>query len=179
MKSVFNMEFYSGESKSATNLPYRFARDKVWRRYSHKDMKMDLNKQRLFAMLAVSLLLTACVGQQTSIERNASHAAARIDSIHFDPNTRQLRADNIRWMKTFLTQFYEQGKADRASGLTQQQAEQRVKRFSDCENGPFAPASQRSRIASHEYSADRPEQQSQIMLQSATATYWDGYHGRP
>ena len=138
-----------------------------------------MNKLKVPVMLAAALLLTGCVGQQTSVERNASHTAARLDSIHFDPNTRQLRADNIRWMKTFLTQFYEQGKADRASGLTQQQAEQRVKSFSDCENGPFAPASQRSRIASHEYSADRPEQQSQIMLQSATATYWDGYHGRP
>jgi len=139
---------------------------------------MKMNKLTVPVMLAAALL-TACAGQQTSVERNASHSAARLDSIHFDPNTRQLRADNIRWMKTFLNQFYEQGKADRASGLTQQQAEQRVKSFSECGNGPFTPSSQRSRVLSHQYSAERPEQQSQIMLESATATYWDGYYGRP
>lgn len=138
-----------------------------------------MNKLKVLVMLTAVLLFTGCVGQQTSVERNASHAATRIDSIHFDPNTRQLRADNIRWMKTFLKQFYELGKSDRANGLTQQQAEQRVKRFSECENGPFTPDAQRSFIASHEYSADRPVKQSQIMLESATATYWDGYHGRP
>jgi len=140
---------------------------------------MNKFKLRMPAMLAASLLLTACVGQQSSVERHASHAAAKLSSVHFDPNTRPLRADNFRWMSTFLRQFYDQGKADRANGLTQAQAEQRVKTFSECPTGPFRPEAQFSRVASHDYSADRPEQQSRILLESATATYWDGYYGRP
>ncbi|MCG7367673.1 Exc2 family lipoprotein [Pantoea sp. ACRSH] len=140
---------------------------------------MKLFRWYFCTMLAASLLLTACAGQQSSAERNASHAVAKLSSIHFDPNTRPLRADNYRWMTTFLRQFYDQGKKDRANSLTQVQAEQRVKAFSECPTGPFRPEAQTSHIVSQVYSADRPKEQSQILLESATATYWDGYYGRP
>lgn len=139
---------------------------------------MNTFKLHFCAMLAASLLLTACAGQQSSVDRNASHAVAKLSSIHFDPNTRPLRADSFRWMTTFLRQFYDQGKTDRANGLTLAQAEQRVKAFSECPTGPFRPEAQLSHVASHDYSADQPEQQSRILLESATATYWDGYYGR-
>lgn len=140
---------------------------------------MNRFKLKVPVIFAISLLLSACAGQQSSVERHASHAASQLASIHFDPNTRPLRADNIRWMKTFLQPFYAQGKADRANGLTQQQAEQRVKAFGDCPDGPFRAEAQFSRVGSQRYRAERPAQQSRIMQESATATYWDGYYGRP
>ncbi|RPD96128.1 entry exclusion protein 2 [Candidatus Pantoea deserta] len=139
---------------------------------------MDI-KCHLSAILAVSLLLSGCAGDQTSVNRNARHAAARLEKIHFDPNTRPLTADNIRQTAKFLDQFYELGKKDRAEGLSQAQAQQRVASFSAATSGPFAAASQKTRILSQDYSAERPEKQSQILLESATATYWDGYLGRP
>lgn len=134
---------------------------------------------RFSAILAVSLLLSGCAGQQTSVNRNARHAATQLEKIHFDPNTRPLTADNIRRTATFLSQFYALGKKDRAEGISQAQAQQRVTRFSDISSGPFAPDAQKSRFISQDYSADQPEKRSLILLESATATYWDGYYGRP
>jgi len=131
------------------------------------------------AILAASLLLSACAGEQTSVNRNARHAASQLEKIHFDPNTRPLTADNIRRTATFLSQFYALGKQDRAEGLSLAQAQQRVASFSNPSSGPFAYDAQKSRFISQDYSADQPEKRSLILLESATATYWDGFHGRP
>jgi hypothetical protein len=60
--------------------------------------------------LILPLLLTACSGSQTSVERNASHAASAIERMHFDPNTRMQRADSITALKPMMQQLYDQGK---------------------------------------------------------------------
>ncbi|STW38488.1 Uncharacterised protein [Klebsiella michiganensis] len=74
--------------------------------------------------LILPLLLAACSGSQTSVERNASRAVSAIDRIHFDPNTRMLKADSINSLKPMMQQLYDQGKKDRADGLTLAQAQQ-------------------------------------------------------
>lgn len=126
--------------------------------------------------LIMPLLLTACSGTQTSVERNASNAVSAINRIHFDPNTRMLRADSINALKPMMQELYDQGKKDRADGLTLAQAQQRVESFS---NPAVLSGGQKSRFLSQEYDADNPEKQRQILLEAGISSYWDGYNGRP
>ncbi|WP_460195484.1 Exc2 family lipoprotein [Klebsiella variicola] len=55
--------------------------------------------------LILPLLLAACSGTQTSVERNASRAVSAINRIHFDPNTRMLRADSINSLKPMMQEL--------------------------------------------------------------------------
>lgn len=125
--------------------------------------------------LILPLLLTACSGSQTSVERNASHAASAIERMHFDPNTRMQRADSITALKPMMQQLYDQGKKDRTDGLTPAQAQKRVESFS-CPD--VLSGGQKTRILGNEYDADNPEKQRQILLEAGISSYWDGYNGR-
>lgn len=127
-------------------------------------------------VIITSLLLNACSSQQTSVEKNARHAASRVAKIHFDPNSRPLTADSIKVMKPVLQQFYDLGKKDHADGLTLTQARQRAENFK-CPG--VINNSNTTTILGKTYEADEPAKQSQIILDSAVATYWDGYNGRP
>lgn len=49
--------------------------------------------------LILPLLLTACSGSQTSVERNASHAASAIERMHFDPNRGPFGKREILYVK--------------------------------------------------------------------------------
>lgn len=120
----------------------------------------------------------ACAGNQTSVDRNARHAAIRIEQSSFDPNTRSLTADNTRLLTQFFRQFYDQGKKDRAAHLSAGQAQLRVNSFNG-EDGPFSPERQTNKFVTQEYAADQPEIRSDILRSGAIATYWDGYNGRP
>lgn len=132
----------------------------------------------LFLTFVIPLVLVACSGPQTSVEKNARHMAYQIKNIHFDPNTQPLTADNSRVMAEFLRQFYELGKKDKAAGMTTVQAQQRVNSFSS-NDGPFSPEKQKSVVINKEYEADQPLKRIDIMKSGATQTYWDGYNGRP
>ena len=125
------------------------------------------------------LLLSACSGPQTSVSQHARHMAYQLAGLHFDPNTQPLTTDNARRMEKFLSQFYDLGKQDRAAGLTAAQAQQRVASFTQDQDGPFNPVTQKSAFINHEYEADQPEKRSKLLLEGAIATYWDGYHGKP
>lgn len=156
---------------------------------------MIYSRKPLYISLLLSMLtLSACTHSQNSVDRNARHAATQIAQLHFDPNTRPLTADNIRSTAEFLRQFYDQGKQDRAAGLNMAQAQQRVNSFGGKVTGeesgvddlldspvagPFDASAQKSVFLTHEYSAEQPEKQSRILLDSAIKTYWDGYYGRP
>lgn len=148
----------------------------------------------LSALLATTLMLTACTGPETSVANNARRLSAQIDRLHFDPNTRPLKADNIRKTAEFLQQFYDLGKNDRAAALTTEQAQQRVDSFSstitgagestdDLQTGSvsnvFDPRTQQSKFLSHQYTAEEPEKRAMLLLDGAIRTYWDGYFGRP
>lgn len=126
--------------------------------------------------LVLPLLLTACAGPQSSVDRNASHAAAALDRIHFDPNTRPLRADTIKALKPTLQQLYAQGKKDRADGLSLAEARKRVESLN---NPDVLSGGDKMRINNKEYDADSPEKQRQILVDAASSSYWDGYNGRP
>lgn len=131
-------------------------------------------------ILIAPLLLSACAGTQTSVNKHARHMAYQLANSHFDPNTRPLTTDNARRMAGFLNQFYMLGKKDRAEGLTVAQAQQRVNSFNrDDAGAPFAQAAQKDRFITHQYSAEQPENRVRILREGATATYWDGYHGKP
>jgi hypothetical protein len=137
----------------------------------------------LSVIFALPLLLTACAGSQTSVDKNAQHMAHQIARLHFDPNTRPLTADNIRLMVQFLSPFYKEGKKDRDAGLSLTQAQQKVNCFSQQQDaagsGPFSLEAQKSFFLTHQYTADQPEKRRKILQDGAIATYWDGYNGKP
>ena len=126
----------------------------------------------------IPLVLAACAGPQTSVEKTGRHMAYQLKKIHFDPNTQPLTADNSRVMAEFLVPFYELGKKDRAAGLTSLQAQQRVNSFTGSD-GPFSLNTPKTVIINKEYDADQPVKRIEIMKSGAIQTYWDGYNGRP
>ena len=136
---------------------------------------MRLLKQ-LLPVIITSLLLNACSSQQTSVDKNARHAVSRVAKIHFDPNSRLQTADSIKVMKPLLQQFYDQGKKDHSDGLTLAQARQRAENFK-CPG--VITSSEKTTILGQTFEADEPAKQSQIVLDTAITTYWDGYNGRP
>lgn len=136
---------------------------------------MRLLKQ-LLPVIITSLLLNACSSQQTSVDKNARHAVSRVAKIHFDPNSRLQTADSIKVMKPLLQQFYDQGKKDHSDGLTLAQARQRAENFK-CPG--VIMSSEKTTILGQTFEADEPAKQSQIILDTAITTYWDGYNGRP
>lgn len=148
-------------------------------------------KPLYITLLLSAFLLSACTHSQSSVDRNARHAALQLANIHFDPNTRPLIADNIRVTAKFLNQFYVLGKQDRASSLSMEQAQQRVLSFSSSAMeskalppsehpaGPFDPSAQKSLFLTQVYAAEQPEKRASILLESAIKTYWDGYNGHP
>lgn len=128
-------------------------------------------------LLVCTLSLAACAGQQTSPERHAVHAIHQLAQVQFDPNFRIATADSIRMMKPALEKFYQQGKADREAGMTEAQAAQRIAQFSAPD---FLPASQMThQFVGQSYAADRPQKERKILIEAITATYRDGYEGRP
>lgn len=132
----------------------------------------------LLFLFLIPFFLVACTSHLGSVEKNARHMAFQLQRIHFDPNTAPLTADNTRLMAQFLSQFYDMGKKDRASGLTTIQAQQRVNSFSSGK-GPFSPEEQKTMFINRAYEADQPEKRVEIMKTNAIQTYWDGYNGRP
>lgn len=127
--------------------------------------------------LLTALSLSACSSPQSSPERHAKRAVYQLDQAHFDPNTRMHISDSIKRAIPFFEQFYQAGKADRAKGLTRQQAEQQEAYFRSAEF--LQESEQKSTFMNHLYSADNPQKQRQILLNAAIAAYWDGYEGRP
>ncbi|WP_336756133.1 Exc2 family lipoprotein [Pantoea sp. USHLN298] len=150
---------------------------------------IDTRKHLYIGLLLTAAMLSGCTAE-TSLERNAHHTASQIAKLHFDPNTRPLTADNYRIAKQFLSQFYELGKQDRAAGLSEEQAQQRVNSFTAVRQtqqgdqidesctSPFSAAAQKSNFLKQSFSADRPQKRAEIMLESATKSYWDGFNGR-
>ncbi|MGB8666502.1 MAG: Exc2 family lipoprotein, partial [Serratia inhibens] len=101
----------------------------------------------------------------------------QLAQVHFDPNTRTQISDSIKSSIPFFDQFYQIGKTDRANGMTRQQAQQREAEFRSPEF--LSDVGQKGIFINRKYSTDNPQKQRQILLDSAVATYWDGYEGRP
>jgi len=125
---------------------------------------------------ALALLLAACA-QQTSVERHTVHTAHLLSEANFDPNFRLLLADSIRAMRPDFQAMYQQGVADRAAGMTRAQMEEKAACMLHPENLPEAAV--KHHFLNQEYLADRPEKERKILAEALTATWRDGYEGRP
>ncbi|MGO4795746.1 Exc2 family lipoprotein [Serratia quinivorans] len=128
-------------------------------------------------MLVTALFLSACTSQKSSPERHAKHAVYQLAREDFSPEMRTQIPDSIKAAIPFFDQFYQMGKTDRAKGLTQQQAQQQEAYFRSPEF--LGDMGKKGRFINQLYSVDNPQKQRQILLDSAVATYWDGYEGRP
>lgn len=122
------------------------------------------------------LFLAGCSGMQSSPERHASHAAHVLATQHFDPNTLIKVTDSARMMTPLMTQFYEQGKKDRASGLSVADAQ---KKEADLYSKEFASRfiTQESFI-NRQYNLEDPAKR-KTMIDAMAASYRDGFEGRP
>lgn len=137
---------------------------------------MSLESYRILPLLAV-LSLSACTSSQSSVEKHARHATFQLANAHFDPNTKTDISRSAKNAIPFFEQFYQAGKKDRTDGLTREQAQKRVEEF---HNPDFLPESeQKSVMFDRTYTADSQKKQREILLENATATYWDGYEGKP
>ncbi|MBP1130373.1 MULTISPECIES: Exc2 family lipoprotein [Serratia] len=128
-------------------------------------------------ILFTALFLSACTSQKSSPERHARHAIYQLAREDFSPEMRTQIPDSIKASIPFFDQFYQMGKTDRAKGLTRQQAEQREAYFRSPEF--IGETGNKSIFINRKYSVDNPQKRQQILLDSAVATYWDGYEGRP
>jgi hypothetical protein len=137
---------------------------------------MTLTLPRILIVFT-ALFLSACAGQKSSPERHAKHAIYQLAQEDFSPEMRTQIPDSIKAAIPFFDQFYQMGKVDRAKGLTRQQADQREAYFRSPEF--LSDVGQKGKFINQEYSVDNPQKQRQILLDSAVATYWDGYDGRP
>ncbi|CAM3720515.1 hypothetical protein BS639_14840 [Rouxiella silvae] len=135
-----------------------------------------LKKGILPLAVSISLVLSACNSQQTSVDRNARHVAQEIAQNHFDPNTRPLTADNIRVMKPVMQQFYDIGKRDQASGMTPVQAMERALLIG---TSGIIQGGDKAMYAGQTYTVDDPITQQKMIAKGATASYLDGYNGVP
>lgn len=137
---------------------------------------MPFKPYRSIPLLA-TLLLGACAGQPSSVEKHARHATFQLADAHFGPDTRTDISKSTKAAIPFFEQFYQLGKKDRQDGLTREQAQQRVNEF---RNPDFLPESeQKNTVHNQTYTADSPKKQREILLENAIATYWDGYDGKP
>ncbi|HGM5488954.1 TPA: Exc2 family lipoprotein [Serratia fonticola] len=137
---------------------------------------MPFKPYRSLPLLA-TLLLCACAGPQSSVEKHARHATFQLAEAHFSPDTRTDISKSTKAAIPFFEQFYQLGKADRQDGLTREQAQQRVNEF---RNPDFLPESeQKTTMYNQSYTAESPKKQREILLENAIATYWDGYDGKP
>lgn len=128
------------------------------------------------SIILIGMLLSACASEG-SVDKNAKHVALQIAQLNFDPNMRPLTADNTKRAAIFLQQFYDLGRKDHSDGLDKPLAQERVRQFENAEI--FSSGSQGNRFVGQQYEAEQPKEQAALLLKSATATYWDGYNGKP
>jgi len=114
---------------------------------------MTLTLPRLLFVFT-ALLLSACTSQKSSPERHAKHAIYQLAREDFSPEMRTQIPDSIKASIPFFDQFYKMGKADRAKGLTQQQAQQQEAYFRSPEF--LSDMGKKGQFINQQYSVDNP-----------------------
>lgn len=130
----------------------------------------------LSTLLGTALLTVACT-LKTSVERHARHYVYASDD-RSDPNFYANKADTTRMMVPFFRQFRDMGVKDRAAGVSEAAAQQRVREF---HSGKFLKSLQgTTTFAGRKYAnSDTPSPKKlRLMADTISAVYLDGYAGR-
>lgn len=126
--------------------------------------------------LLTTVTLSACA-PKGSVERHTRHYVFASDD-RSDPNFYTNKADTTRMMVPFFRQFRDMGEKDRAAGLSQEAARQRVKEF---HTEKFLTSLQgTTTFAGRKYADnDMPSPKTlRLLADTISAVYMDGYEGR-
>ncbi|CDH21413.1 Exc2 family lipoprotein [Xenorhabdus bovienii] len=136
---------------------------------------MKKNVVMIAATLIVSSLVAGCAQTTSSAERNAQNFVySSYDD--FDPNFQTHKYNSIQSFIPFFEQFWQQGKKDREAGMTQEDAQQRVRDLTSDEFLSSFP--RKSRFAGQVYNENTTSQWTKAMSEAISTTYMDGYEGR-
>ncbi|PHM33189.1 Exc2 family lipoprotein [Xenorhabdus innexi] len=128
-------------------------------------------------LIVSSLLTVGCSQPKTSAERNAKHFVYASND-DFDPNFRTQIYDSITLSVPLFEQFWQMGKKDKESGVTPEEAQERVLYLKSDE---FLNSIQRtSHFAGKAYKNSKSVSPKwrKAMSEGISATYMDGYEGR-
>ncbi|EDE6508704.1 Exc2 family lipoprotein [Salmonella enterica subsp. enterica serovar Enteritidis] len=131
----------------------------------------------LLPTLLGAVLLTVACTPETSVERHARHYVYASDD-RSDPNFYTNKADTTRMMVPFFRQFREMGVKDRAAGVSEAAAQQRVNEF---HSEKFLKSLQgTTTFAGRKYTnSDTPSPKKlSVLADTISAVYLDGYAGR-
>ncbi|MDX7987305.1 Exc2 family lipoprotein [Xenorhabdus sp. 12] len=136
---------------------------------------MKKNIIMIATTLIVSSLMFGCAQINTSAERNARNFIyASYDD--FDPNFYTHKYNSTQRLIPFFEQFWQLGKKDRVSGMTQEDAQQRVRYLTSDEFLNTIP--KRSTFAGKVYNESVTPKWTKAMSEAISASYMDGYEGR-
>ncbi|EBI1835095.1 Exc2 family lipoprotein [Salmonella enterica subsp. enterica] len=132
----------------------------------------------LLSTLLGTVLLTVACTPKMSVEHHARHYVYASDD-RSDPNFYTNKADTTRMMVPFFQQFREMGVKDRTAGVSEAAAQQRVKEF---HSEKFLNSLQgTTTFAGRKYAnSDTPSSKKlNVLADTISAVYLDGYAGRP
>lgn len=129
----------------------------------------------LCAALSATLMTTACA-PKTSAERHARQYVYATDD-GFDPNFYVKKADSIRMMVPFFRQFHDMGEKDKATGMSREEAQQRVSLFRSEEFLKSIPSKNKFAGRTYNDSSTPSSKELKVMGDAISATYMDGYEG--
>lgn len=128
-------------------------------------------------VLSAVLILSACTQTKISAERHARHYVYTYDN-NSDPNFYTKKADSVRLMTPFFQQFWNQGAKDRAAGMSQEGAQQRVNLFHNEDFLKSVQAKEQFAGKTYENISTPSPKEFSLMAETISAAYLDGYEGR-
>lgn len=128
-------------------------------------------------VFSASLMLSACTHPKTSAERHARHYVYTSDNSS-DPNFYTKKADSVRLMTPFFQYFWNMGEKDRAAGMSQEEAQQRVTQLHNEDFLKSIQAKEKFAGGTYENSSEPSPKESSLMAETISAAYLDGYEGR-
>lgn len=138
-----------------------------------------MNKYATWTVAALSaslFFLSGCSAPTNSAERNAKHFIYASDE-GFDPNFTTRKQQSIKLATPFFEQFWQEGKKDKDNGLTQAEANERVKYFTS--DAFFNSFKNVSMFAGKAYDGtSKSLKWRKSMSESVSSAYLDGYYGR-
>lgn len=133
---------------------------------------------RFYSALGLILaagLLTACASRFSCPEQHARHFIYSADDT-FSANFQTNKQESARLMTPLFARLYAQGQQDKAQGLDDEAARQRVDALASDE--AIAAIEHYSLFAGKAYQTTHGAKWRQRLKEEAVDAYWDGYMGR-
>lgn len=129
------------------------------------------------ALVLSATVLSGCVKHQSSAERHASQFVHDSDD-NFSPNYRTKKADSVRLSTPFFEQFRLQGEQDRKSGLSKNEASEKIKYFHSDDFLNSIQAKEKFAGKDYSNSSTSSPKWRKAMSEAASGAYQDGYEGQ-